>query len=403
MTQGPWPLKPLLDVVDLLDSQRVPVKAADRTVRPGDVPYYGATGQVGFIDRPLFDEPLLLLGEDGVPFLDPYKPKAYLIDGPAWVNNHAHVIRVREGLLRPFLLHALNSFDYRGHVNGTTRLKLTQAAMRSMTVPVPDLGEQRQIVEILESHLSHLDAADASLALAMGRAGALLNAELDAAVWGDPTPTVQVGSLLAEPMRNGRSDRAVEGSSGTRTLTLTAVTKREFSDRYTKLTSTPPKIAEGLWLRPGDILVQRSNTPELVGTSARYDGPERWAIFPDLLIRLRVDESRIDGRYMAAALRSPRTHRALKSKAKGLAGSMPKIDQATIGAATIPLPDRGAQIAAIESVSAAEERVDRLVKVVHLQRARGAALRRAVLAAAFSGRLTGASTDTEIIEEMAEA
>jgi hypothetical protein len=79
--------KPIAEVADILDSRRIPVNAEERAQRRGDVPYFGATGQVGWIDEPLFDEPLVLLGEDGAPFLDPFRSKAYLISGPSWVNN----------------------------------------------------------------------------------------------------------------------------------------------------------------------------------------------------------------------------------------------------------------------------------------------------------------------------
>ena len=164
-----WPVRPLSQVVDVLDSRRVPVKASDRAARSGSVPYYGATGQAGWIDEPLFNEPLVLLGEDGAPFLDPYKPKAYLIDGPAWVNNHAHVLRARTGLDRRFLRYYLDYFDYRGFANGTTRLKLTQAAMRGIPVPTPPVEVQSCLVDIIEDHLSRLDAANSCLDQAMVR------------------------------------------------------------------------------------------------------------------------------------------------------------------------------------------------------------------------------------------
>ncbi len=117
----------LEEVVDILDYKRVPINQEERDQRtqgkPLDqlFPYYGATQQVGWIDDYLFDEELVLLGEDGVPFLDPYRPKAYLIRGRSWVNNHAHVLRGR-GVSNKFLCYYLNICDYRGLVTGTTRL-----------------------------------------------------------------------------------------------------------------------------------------------------------------------------------------------------------------------------------------------------------------------------------------
>lgn len=165
-----WVETTLDKVCDVLDSRRVPANAKERAGRLGTVPYFGATGQVGWIDRPLFNEELPLLGEDGAPFLDASKPKAYLIRGPAWVNNHAHVLRARTVTSTRFLLHALNWTDYRRFVNGTTRLKLTQATMNVIPVPLPPLAEQERIVAAIEEQLSRLDRAEQLLRIARRRA-----------------------------------------------------------------------------------------------------------------------------------------------------------------------------------------------------------------------------------------
>lgn len=155
-----WTTVPLSKLVDVLDNKRIPLSASQRKHREGSVPYYGATGQVGTIDEHLFDEPLVLLGEDGVQFFDANKPKAYKIEGPSWVNNHAHVLRPRAGLIElSYLLHFLNNFDYRGYANGTTRLKLTQGAMNSIPIHLPSIEEQKRIVKTLDDHLSRLDTS----------------------------------------------------------------------------------------------------------------------------------------------------------------------------------------------------------------------------------------------------
>jgi type I restriction enzyme S subunit len=149
------PSRQLLEAVDDLDGHRVPVNASDREGRRGDVPYYGATGQVGWIDDYLFDEELILLGEDGVDFLNPLKPKAYIIRGKSWVNNHAHVLRAKKELIHSaFLEIQLNATRYDGLVNGTTRLKLTKSAMRGVNIIVPSLEVQSHILEEVERCLS---------------------------------------------------------------------------------------------------------------------------------------------------------------------------------------------------------------------------------------------------------
>ena len=111
-----WVQSRLEATVDVLDRFRVPVNADDRSTRLGQVPYYGATGQVGWIDTYLFDEELVLLGEDGAPFLDATKPKAYMIRGKTWVNNHAHVLRGKPGILNSFLMYQLNQTDFQSFV-----------------------------------------------------------------------------------------------------------------------------------------------------------------------------------------------------------------------------------------------------------------------------------------------
>ena len=142
------------------DGFRKPINSSERADREGDIPYYGATGQVGWIDDYLTDEQLVLLGEDGAPFLDLMKDKAYMIEGKAWVNNHAHILKSYYGEIgNKYLLHYLNTFNYHGFVNGTTRLKLTQASMNTIPVPIPPLAEQQRIVEQIENMFAKLDEA----------------------------------------------------------------------------------------------------------------------------------------------------------------------------------------------------------------------------------------------------
>lgn len=155
-----WCWTYLKNVSDCLDNFRKPINANERNARLGDVPYYGATGQVGWIDDYLTNEELVLLGEDGAPFLDLLKNKAYLINGKAWVNNHAHILRSKFGTMgNRLLIEYLNSFDFTGFVTGTTRLKLTQASMNKIIIPIVPLAEQQRIVEHIESLFAKLDEA----------------------------------------------------------------------------------------------------------------------------------------------------------------------------------------------------------------------------------------------------
>lgn len=156
-----WAPTSLEAVCHVRDSRRIPVNKDERSQRIagksiGDLyPYYGATGQVGLIDDFIFDGEHVLLGEDGAPFLDPFKDKAYLVSGKFWVNNHAHILC--SVISNKFVLHYLNHIDYSEHVTGTTRLKLTQGGLRRIPIRVAPTDEQNRIVAKIEELFSKLD------------------------------------------------------------------------------------------------------------------------------------------------------------------------------------------------------------------------------------------------------
>ena len=58
-----WEVIPLRNLCENLDSKRIPITSSDRET--GDVPYYGASGIVDYVKDYIFDEPLLLISEDG--------------------------------------------------------------------------------------------------------------------------------------------------------------------------------------------------------------------------------------------------------------------------------------------------------------------------------------------------
>jgi type I restriction enzyme, S subunit len=145
---GAYPLKRLDEVVEFLDSKRRPVTESDRRVGP--YPYFGANGQQGTIDDYIFDEPLVLLAEDGGHFNEPERGIAYRISGKTWVNNHAHVLRPKSNIDLAYLCRVLEHYDVTPFVTGTTRGKLTQAGASEIPIPLPPLAEQRRIANILD-------------------------------------------------------------------------------------------------------------------------------------------------------------------------------------------------------------------------------------------------------------
>lgn len=157
-----WVWTSLGTVAACLDFMRKPINGTERDKRidglPQDklYPYFGATQQQGWIDDFIFDDDLILLGEDGVPFHDPLRNKAYKISGKTWVNNHAHVFKCILTSI-DFVAHYLNVFDYSGRVVGATRAKLNQARALTIPIPLPPLAEQHRIVAKVDELMALCD------------------------------------------------------------------------------------------------------------------------------------------------------------------------------------------------------------------------------------------------------
>ena len=164
LPQG-WAVCRLEDVCQIRDNQRQPINSTERQERKKRAqtlyPYYGATGQVDWIDDYMLDGTFILLGEDGAPFLDKFADKAYVVRGKIWVNNHAHILKPNCDIT--YLTYYLNRYDYSECVNGSTRLKLTQADMKNMTIVLPPLVEQHRIAGRTENIFRMLDAITAEL------------------------------------------------------------------------------------------------------------------------------------------------------------------------------------------------------------------------------------------------
>lgn len=252
------------------DSYRKPINATERAGRIGSIPYYGATGQVGWIDDYLTDEELVLLGEDGAPFLDLNKDKAYLILGKAWVNNHAHILKSFFGHAgNLYLLHYLNAFNYTGYVNGTTRLKLTQSSMDTIPVPIAPLAEQQRIVDRIESLFVKLDEAkEKAQAVVDGfedRRAAILHKAFTGeltAEWRKENGIVSDGSWKMHPLgeyansQYGYTEKASAENVGPHFLRITDIQDGQVfwkSVPYCKIDST---LKDKYTLSVGDIVVE---------------------------------------------------------------------------------------------------------------------------------------------------
>jgi len=154
-----WEVKRLKYAVRCLDGRRIPLNSEQRADIKGDIPYWGSGGVVDYINQYLFDEELILLGEDGAPFFDRFRPVAYFVSGKVWINNHIHVLRNISRTPSAWIVHALNCVEYRLYIDGSTRDKLTQDDMKEIALPFPSNAQEAKIIlEILDRETGRIDA-----------------------------------------------------------------------------------------------------------------------------------------------------------------------------------------------------------------------------------------------------
>ena len=330
-------LVPLGEVVEILDSRRKPITKQDR--EPGPYPYYGATGVLDYVKDYLFDEPLVLVGEDGAKWGVGDKT-AFPISGKTWVNNHAHVLRPkRDVLLDTYLIEILNEMDLSPHITGVTVPKLNQEKLRSIEIPLPPLAIQQEIVAEIESYQKIIDGARQVVENYRPR----INVQPE---W----PLVQL-SELAKPEYGFTESAADRGDA--RFIRITDISPEG------KLRADEPKFitlteeARTSLLAKGDILVAR--TGATFGKTMLFEA-DYPAVFASFLIRLRFPGNRVQPRFYWAFAQSD----GYWSQARALmtGGGQPQFNGNALKQIKLPLPPLEMQNAIVAEIEAEQALID---------------------------------------------
>ena len=305
--------KPLLEVCDLLDSKRVPVTSNKRI--HGPYPYYGANGIQDYVNDYIFDDDLVLLAEDGGNFGSKDKPIAYRVSGKCWVNNHAHVLKPREGLNVDYLCYSLMYYDTKRLVNGATRKKLTQAAMKNIKIPILAYNEQLKIVK----RIAVVSTLIKNRKKELGLLDELVKSRF-LEMFGEPWvndkefPCYSVGQV-AESVTYGTSAPASDSGQYEylRMNNLTDNGQLDLSDL--KRIDMSDEQAEKYMVKKGDILFNRTNSIDLVGKTALFN-LNNPMIIAGYLIRIRLSD-KVNPVYFVAYMNMPYMKEKLRNIAKG--------------------------------------------------------------------------------------
>ena len=146
-----WVWTTIGDILINRDGERIPVSSAIRKKQKAKLyDYYGAAGVIDKVDDYLFNERLLLVGEDGANLLSRSKDNAFFAEGKYWVNNHAHIIDATDKRLLEYIALYINAIPLDMYVTGSAQPKLNQDNLNRISVPLPPLAEQFRIARAVE-------------------------------------------------------------------------------------------------------------------------------------------------------------------------------------------------------------------------------------------------------------
>ena len=334
--------------------------------------------------------------------------KAAIVDGlPNGIgagSSEFYVLRPHTPYVLPEILFALiktQKFANDGAANMTGAVglrRVPRAFVESFDIPMIPIAEQKVIAEKLDTLLAQVEATKTRLESALETLKQFRQSVLAAAVSGKLTEDWRDSSLpqwqkvklidvLESKPRNGKSPKGVDYETPYRNLTLSSTTTGKFIENQYKFVELDIDSDSYLWVKNGDILIQRANTIDYVGVSAIYEGEDDKYVYPDLIMKCRSNESTL-GKYIHLALSSEKVRKYFRDNATGTAGNMPKINQQVVSNAPISLPTLAEQHEIVSRVARLFASADATEQQVNQALERVNNLTKSILAKAFRGELT---------------
>ena len=314
--------------------------------------------------------------------------------GPAVLNQHIFNAVPNAELVERDFLHFLmldTLEEVASHAHGIAMKHITKGKFEAIEVAIPRLPEQRRVVVRIKECLDRVEEIEelkkSSRIQQQYLSASLIESELHPDLTGIEGWTARTVGELVNTVRNGRSiAQDTEGLADGAVLTLTAVRGIDLGIAYQKPISLPNEVAKQFGIDADDVFVSRANTIELVGLSAvAMAAPTERLIYPDLLIKLKVNPSLVLPRYLAYALRSASSRKQIKARALGSSQTMVKISGERLREVSIPVPSLADQAKIVNRLDAAHD----LMRQLATESLPGEVevLRRAILRKAFAGEL----------------
>jgi len=317
-----------------------------------------------------------------------------LIVSPPRAVFASYLMRLRPGpkVLPKYVRLFLESPGYWKQIsevtNGIALPNINGTKLAAVRLPLPPTAEQRRIVEILEDHLSRLDAAAAQVEAVRQRLETWKRLALDQLVREQASGTIRLADLVVR-VEAGRSFGGTAPPAGPDEwgiIKVSAMTWGSFKGEENK-TVPADKVDPRYEIQSGDVLVSRANTTEYVGAPVLVRSTRPRLLLSDKSLRI-IPKPGVDRSWLVTVLGARSTRRQISHLATGTKDSMRNISQSSLLSVEVPVANAAQQREVIARAAMIEERAAQLGAELSEALFRGRVLRRALLTSAFSGRLT---------------
>ena len=337
----------LTDIGELLinrDGERKPVSSVIRSKQTSKIyDYYGAAGVIDKVDSYLFDERLLLIGEDGANLLSRSKNNAFFAEGRYWVNNHAHVLDATDKNLLDFIAIVINSMKLDDYITGSAQPKLSQDNLNKIPIVLPPLAEQQRIIAEIKKWFTLIDQIEQDKADLQTTIELTKSKILDLAIHGklipqDPNdePAIELLKRINPdftPCDNGHYTQLPEGWAICKMKQITSITNGKSQKNVETLNGIYPIYGSGGVIgRANQYLCIAGST--IIGRKGTINNPifveeHFWNV--DTAFGLKANDAILD-KYLYYFCLSFDFSKLDKSTA------MPSLTKTSIGNVLIPIP-----------------------------------------------------------------
>ncbi len=395
--------------------------ASDRDVR-GLYPVVGSAGEMARTYKPLVLNPAIVIGRKG------NVGQSHYFEAGCWPTDTTFYVEPGADIDPLFLLLQLEHLNLRSLDRSTATPSLRREDLEAQPIVLPPVPDQRRVVAMLEEHLSDLDAAAAGLARVERRSATLIDSVLRKGF---------SGVLFEDDLSEGSGADLVRRITGRESPTdghpgyPTWVTAKLGDLFEVGVGATPSRGNAELWsgdlpwVSSGEVAFNRIKTTKETIHRAAAGSPTTRIHPAGTVLLAMIGEGKTRGQAAildieaahnqnCASIRVGRTpippeyvyyflkRRYVETRSAASGGNQPALNKARVQAIEIPVAPLATQRRLVTAFDRVTSASGRLIAATDRSRRRGEIARRALLAAAFSGRLTGHGSDTDVISELAE-